>query len=110
MRSPAPAASGRLVIVWEFHIPSKKRRAFERAYGPKGDWARLFRQEEGYIRTEMIRDLNSPGRYLTLDYWRSRGNYEDFQKNNREAYLVLDQKCETLTSKEKKIGEFGIDA
>lgn len=99
-----------LVVIWEFLVLPNKRRAFERIYGPQGDWARLFRSGSGYIRTEMIRNLESRYKYLTLDYWRSRREYKQFQKKNCEAYLVLDQKCETLTSQETKIGEFGIKA
>ena len=30
------------VIVWHFQIASGRERAFEDAYGPGGDWARLF--------------------------------------------------------------------
>jgi heme-degrading monooxygenase HmoA len=106
----ARGAPRSLVVIWEFRVPLKKRRAFERAYGTKGDWARLFRKESGYIRTDLIRDLNSAGRYVTLDYWRTRRHYERFKDKNREAYLMLDQKCEMLTSKEIRIGEFGIEA
>jgi heme-degrading monooxygenase HmoA len=96
------------VIVWEFYVRSSKRRAFERAYGPDGDWANFFRTGTGYIRTDLVRDRNSPDRYLTLDYWKSRGHYEKFRKKNQKTYLARDHECETLTSKETRIGEFGI--
>ena len=110
MRARAQGARGGLVVVWEFRVRPNKRRVFERVYGPQGDWVKLFRSGRGYIRTEMIRDLEFPNKYLTLDYWRSRRDYQQFQKKHREAYRVLDEKCEALTSNEKKIGEFGIKA
>ncbi|HZQ19284.1 MAG TPA: antibiotic biosynthesis monooxygenase [Terriglobales bacterium] len=110
MRIPAHDTRGGVVIVWEFLVRPNKRRAFERIYGPRGDWARLFGSGSGYIRTDMVRDLDARDKYLTLDYWRSRRDYKNFQRKNREAYRVLDDKCETLTSKEAKIGEFGIKA
>lgn len=110
MKARAQGARGGLVVIWEFLVRPNKRRTFERIYGPQGDWARLFRSGSGYIRTDMIRDLESRDKYLTLDYWRSRHDYKSFQKKNREAYRALDEKCETLTSKEEKIGEFGIKA
>lgn len=85
---------------------SDKRRAFEKAYGPNGDWAKLFDRAEGYIRTELIRDPKTPGRYVTLDFWKSRQAYQQFKKQNLAAYKALDKKCNSLTESEKLIGEF----
>src|SRR5438876_6709635 len=92
--------------VWEFCVRSDKRRAFEKAYGPNGDWARLFGQGEGYIRTELIRDPKTMGRYVSLDFWRLRQAFEQFKKQNLAAYKALDKKCNSLTESEGLIGEF----
>lgn len=94
------------VIVWEFYVSARKRRAFERVYGPHGDWVKLFRTADGYIRTELVRDLKSPNRFLTLDYWLSRREYETFRRKNRETYLAIDRNCEALTRREAEIGRF----
>jgi len=94
------------VIIWEFRINPRKRRAFERAYGPYGDWAEFFREGKGYLGTELIQDKQQPDRYLTMDYWKSRANYETFKKQNRKMYEIIDQKCEALTTKEVEIGKF----
>lgn len=94
------------VIIWEFRINPRKRRAFERAYGPDGDWAEFFREGKGYLGTELIQDTQQPDRYLTMDYWKSRANYETFKKQNRKMYEIIDQKCEALTTKEVEIGKF----
>jgi heme-degrading monooxygenase HmoA len=94
------------VIIWEFRINLRKRRAFERAYGPDGDWAKFFREGKGYLGTELIHDTQQPDRYLTMDYWKSRANYETFKKQNRKMYEIIDQKCEALTTKEVEIGKF----
>jgi heme-degrading monooxygenase HmoA len=94
------------VIIWEFRINLRKRRAFERAYGPDGDWAKLFREGKGYLGTELIHDTQQPDRYLTMDYWKSRANYETFKKQNRKMYEIIDQNCEALTTKEVEIGKF----
>ena len=95
-------------MVWEFHVAPEKRRAFERTYGPQGVWARFFATGTGYVRTELIRDLDSTSRYFTLDYWQSRRHYEMFRKKNRTAYLAIDEECDALTVKESKIGWFTI--
>ena len=96
----------KFTAVWEFHVTRDSRRAFERAYGPNGDWARLFRRGEGYIRTELIRDRDVPGRYVTLDFWTSRLAYQKFRRQYLAHYKAIDKRCEALTQSEKCIGEF----
>jgi quinol monooxygenase YgiN len=94
------------VVVWEFRIRRGKRGEFERIYGPDGAWAKLFRSGEAYIRTDLIRDLKAPGRYLTLDVWTSHEAYARFKKENRAEYRAIDEKCASLTESEVQIGEF----
>jgi heme-degrading monooxygenase HmoA len=94
------------VVVWEFQVRSGKRREFERAYGSDGAWAKLFRGGEGYIRTDLIRALKTPRRYLTLDVWTSREAYARFKKENRAEYRAIDERCASLTENEVQIGEF----
>lgn len=94
------------IIVWEFRVRPSKRRAFENAYGPDGDWAKFFRQSKGYIRTELLGDRGTPLRFLTLDFWASRTDYERFKKENRAEYQAIDKKWESLTEKEVEIGQF----
>jgi heme-degrading monooxygenase HmoA len=94
------------VIIWEFRIRRRKRREFERAYGPDGEWAKFFRTGKGYIATELIRDSQKPDRYITLDFWRSRKHYENFKKQNRKMYQTIDKRCEALTTHEYEIGQF----
>src|SRR5690242_9734229 len=92
--------------VWEFRVNGGKRRAFEKAYAPDGNWAKLFRRAEGYIRTELIRDRETALRYVTLDFWTSRLEYQNFKKQNLAAYKALDKRCNSLTESERLIGEF----
>jgi [ribosomal protein S18]-alanine N-acetyltransferase len=94
------------VVIWEFRIRPAKRGAFEKVYGPEGDWAKFFRRDNAYIRTELIRDRASPGCYLTLDYWTSRAAYLSFKKENNVEYAAIDKKCESMTIREKFVGEF----
>ena len=94
------------VIAWEFRINSRNRRAFERAYGPDGEWVKFFRNGKGYIATELMRDSQQPDRYITLDYWKSRKHYEIFKRQNRKMYEIIDTRCEALTTQECEIGQF----
>jgi hypothetical protein len=104
-RSHAGTKAG-FVVVWEFRSRTAKRRAFERAYGPDGEWATFFRKGKGFLGTELIRDAHNAGRYLTLDFWKSRKLYERFKNQNRETYELIDQRCESLTTQESEIGQF----
>ena len=60
---------------------------FERAYGPDGKWGQFFRGGAGYVGTELLRDLESPGRYLVIDRWQSREAYQAFVEANRDEYM-----------------------
>ena len=104
-RSPFGKMSG-FVIVWEFRIRTAKRRAFEFAYGPNGEWGTFFRKGRGFLGTELIRDAHNASRYVTLDFWKSRKHYEAFKKQNREMYQLIDERCKSLTTQESEVGQF----
>jgi heme-degrading monooxygenase HmoA len=79
---------------------------FEQVYGPDGEWARFFRRGEGYLRTELLRDKETANRYLTVDLWRSREDYERFRQQHAEEYRRIDESCEHMTQQETAIGSF----
>ncbi len=94
------------VIVWEFRAQPGREDEFERVYGPEGDWANFFRRGEGYLGTELIRDVETPGRYVTIDRWASAAAYEDFRSRNSSEYEAIDRRCESLTEHEARLGSF----
>jgi heme-degrading monooxygenase HmoA len=94
------------VVVWEFEVQVGKDKDFEARYGPKGAWAQLFRRDDAYVGTELVRDTGKSNRYLTLDFWISRERYEAFRKENHQEYVAIDQECEDLTHSEREIGSF----
>jgi 8-oxo-dGTP pyrophosphatase MutT (NUDIX family)/heme-degrading monooxygenase HmoA len=108
---PATGAAGEAVaraghvIVWEFRIRPAGVAAFESAYGPDGDWARLFRRASGYLGTELLR-APGEGRYVTVDRWTSRADFEAFRDAHRADYDALDRRCEDLTLDETPLGTF----
>ncbi len=79
---------------------------FERAYGPDGDWVRLFRRASGHLRTELLRDTDRPARYLTIDVWESRAAWERFRARWAAEYAALDARCGALTTRETQLGGF----
>lgn len=94
------------LVIWEFRVRSGREQKFQEVYGPAGDWAELFRKSGDYVRTELIRDLQRPGRYITLDYWTTSEAYQNFRSHHIQAYASLDAACEELTESEAVIGEF----
>ncbi len=98
--------SSGFVVVWEFRVRPGRRKAFEKAYGPGGDWVKLFQHDPAYLRAELIRDRVKLTRYLTLDFWHSRKAYQEFKKKNRKDYALIDKNCELLTASERMLGEF----
>jgi heme-degrading monooxygenase HmoA len=72
-----------LLFSYEARDPAE----FERAYGPDGEWAEFFRAGPGYVGTELLRDVENPGRYLVIDRWDSREAYQQFVESRGEEYM-----------------------
>jgi heme-degrading monooxygenase HmoA len=94
------------VVMWEFRVRLEMVERFENAYGQNGQWARLFTPAEGYLATELVRDVQAAGRYVTLDFWKSREAYEDFRERHQAEYKAVDLECEALTESEVELGAF----
>jgi heme-degrading monooxygenase HmoA len=96
------------LIVWEFVAAEGREAEFERVYNRDGDWAQLFCRGNGYVRTELNRDLNEERTYAVFDYWESEEAYEQFKKDFADDYLRLDERCEELTERENRVGSFEV--
>ena len=96
----------RFTALWEFYVKPARISAFEEIYGPDGTWAELFRTSPDYLGTELIRDLDRPGRYLTLDHWTSYEALRRFKQDHHAEYAAFDKQCESLTEKEVCLGNF----
>jgi heme-degrading monooxygenase HmoA len=94
------------VILWRFRPLASRESDFERAYGPSGEWALLFRRGDGYLGTELLRCCEDSREYLSLDRWVSRAAYEAFRVRFRSEYRRLDGRLEDLTEEETLLGTF----
>ena len=94
------------VVIWEFRVKAESISTFAKIYTPDGDWAQLFRRSPDYLGTELIRDVDHSGRYLTLDRWTSQGALHQFKRDHHEEYVALDKQCERLTEQERLHGEY----
>ena len=75
-------------------------------YGPDGDWASFFREGHGYVGTELLSDVEQPGRYLVVDRWESRDAYNAFVAEHREEYMRRADDNAYLYDRELRFGTF----
>jgi heme-degrading monooxygenase HmoA len=101
-----------LVIVWRYRVRRGAEQRFERIYGPRGAWARLFRKGRGYLGTQLFCEVGgarSTGlRYVTIDMWRSRAAFDAFHRRHHGEYQRIDRQCESLTLHEERLGTWTI--
>ncbi len=100
------ATQGAYVRIWEFRARPGLEEEFERIYGPEGDWARLFKKSRSFLRTELNCDIDTKGRYVTVDYFVSQPAFDEFLKEFREEYDALDRRCERVRASEQPVGSF----
>ena len=75
-----------IALVFSYEVV-REAAEFERVYGTDGEWAAFFRQGRGYIGTELLQDVEVPGRYLVIDRWESADAYNAFVAAHREEYM-----------------------
>lgn len=91
-----------LVFLYETRGPE----SFEQAYGPDGDWAQYFRGARGYIGSELLRDVDEPGRYVVIDRWESAQTYNDFIEAHRDDYMRRSDEMTFHYVQELRFGTF----
>jgi len=91
-----------LVFVYEVHDTA----AFEQAYGAAGEWALFFRQGKGYVGTELLRDVEQPGRFVVVDRWESGEAYNAFVQEHRDEYMRRVDETAYLYDQELRFGTF----
>lgn len=96
------------ILLWEYHVKAEHILEFEEVYAAEGTWAQLFQKHPGYLGTELLRDSNQPGQYITIDRWVSAEAYNSFQSKWQDEYKELDARCEHLTERESFLGTFSL--
>ena len=92
------------MIALVFRYEARDADEFERAYGPEGEWARFFMQADGFVGTELLRDLDEPGRYLVIDRWETADAYNLFLAERRDEYLRRSDEARALYVQELRFG------
>jgi quinol monooxygenase YgiN len=97
------------VYLWEYRVRPEATAQFQEKYGAEGAWVALFRRATGYLRTELLTDLDDPYRYVTIDTWESQQAYDRFRQTFASEFAELDALCEGLTLEEVRLGHFSVD-
>ena len=97
------------VALWEYEVKPGCEESFQSAYGPQGDWVRLFQRDPHYRETRLLKDLSRPRFYFTLDYWDSESAFDQFKAANRLAYAEIDRTAESLTFSELRLCSFNLE-
>jgi heme-degrading monooxygenase HmoA len=94
------------VIALVFLYEARDPESFEAAYGPDGEWSRFFRGARGYVGTELLRDVEQPGRYVVIDRWESADTYNDFIEAHRDEYMRREDEMTFHYVQELRFGTF----
>jgi heme-degrading monooxygenase HmoA len=94
------------VIALVFSYEVRDAAQFEAVYGPEGEWAQFFTGARGYIGTELLRDVEAPGRYLVVDRWESSDAYNAFVAERRDEYMRRVDDTRFLYDQELRFGTF----
>ncbi len=94
------------MIALVFRYEVREPAAFERVYGPNGDWAAFFRRGAGFIGTELLRDVEEPERYLVIDRWESAEAYNTFLAEHQAEYLRRSDESRFHYLQELRFGTF----
>ena len=99
--------------MFAYEVEAAARAEFERVYGSDGDWARFFRNGEGYLGTELLEATDDrpgpPGadrRFLVVDRWTTEGAYAGFLAANAEEYERRSLDAAPLYRSETRVGSF----
>src|SRR5438045_1256886 len=103
---PSRHEDSKYLIIWEFRVKAGQESRFEQAYGPDGVWVQLFGNDNEYGGTDLLADSNQAGRYVTMDFWKSKEAYDSFRERNRGEYERIDKDCAEMTEAESAIGTF----
>jgi heme-degrading monooxygenase HmoA len=94
------------VIALVFSYEVRDTEQFEMVYGPEGEWAAFFADARGYVGTELLRDVELPGRYLVIDRWESPEAYNAFASEHREEYMRRVDESAYMYEQELRFGTF----
>jgi heme-degrading monooxygenase HmoA len=93
-------------IVWEVVVKEEARGQFELAYGPGGAWSELFAGWPGFRGIMLLRDVNRPRHYLTIELWESVADREQAREERAAEYATLEVTLAGWVESRTEVGAF----
>ena len=94
------------IVIWKYTVKPGKHGAFEKLYGPDGDWVKWFKTSSHYQSTELIKSTSSDSEYVTIDRWDSKQAYDRFYQDGKDRFEEIDEIGDSLTEEETLLGSF----
>jgi heme-degrading monooxygenase HmoA len=95
-------------FVWEFVVKKETQGQFELAYGPGGEWSKLFSRQPGFRGTTLMRDMDNPLRYLVIDLWDSSSLREEMLADQASEYSALEASFDEWVASKTELGIFRV--
>jgi heme-degrading monooxygenase HmoA len=92
--------------IWRYRVRVDAVTEFLQHYRACGTWTQLFARARGYVDTQLLRDVESPTVFLTIDRWHTRAEHDAFRRELATEFERLDHACEALTEQEERLGDF----
>jgi heme-degrading monooxygenase HmoA len=71
-------------------------------------WSKLFAKSPGFRGTTVLRDVDNPRRYLTIDIWDSEGQRTQALVEHKTEYSDLEVAFEKWTESKPELGTFSV--
>ncbi len=99
-------ATSEYVIIWKYTVHPENILDFEKTYGSKGVWAKLFSQSKNYRGSILYKSEDVQHCYFLIDNWTDRQSYEDFKNTHAEVYTEMSNSYASLYTTEEQIGTY----
>ncbi|HAQ18131.1 MAG TPA: hypothetical protein DCR40_02735 [Prolixibacteraceae bacterium] len=90
-------------VIWELKVKFKEREKFEHFYDAKGDWVKFFSKSSDYQGTDVLESGDGDGIFLVIDEWQSEEAFNEFVKNQKPDYDLLEEKAKAVSRTKKRI-------
>lgn len=99
-----------VAYIWRYVVKPDRVDAFREAYGPNGAWAAYFSQSADYLGTDLYEDRETPGQFVTIDYFANGAARDELVTRKADAYARIDREWEQATLEEIFVGQFSMSA
>jgi hypothetical protein len=90
-------------VIWELKVKFKERENFEKFYDPKGEYVKFFGKSPEYQGTDVLESGEGDGIFLVIDEWSSEEAFNEFVKNHKAGYDLLEEKAKLASRTKKRI-------